>query len=467
MKLEFIPFSKVLLVCVDCVDSIRAIESMKKSMSVFPFRKCLLFTDYKSYCGPNRIYETYIGCNDQTISIVNIPKISSMKEYSRFMMKDLGRFFLENDYRRFDATHVLIVQHDSWIVNVNSWTDEFLEYDYIGAPFACHPELKQGNGGFSLRSIDLLETLATDPKIEKVDGEDINICVDYRDYLESKGFKFAPEELAAKFSVEGRPITNQFGHHTSDNIKKGIDKLNRIVYINKNKIFPEKGFAYTLPENGDFIDYANYGIKLDKGERMKYPEIGVQENEFLEKYDTIDKAYEHFCKTKTDINEHLPLLKSIVEQKDVETVIELGLRTAHSCVGMLAGRPKTMTSYDISDHWRGIYYHKMVEKIIPPETEWKFIQANDLYIEIPECDFLFIDTLHTKNQLSKELALHSSKAKKYIGFHDTVSFGHRGEDGSAGGLMDAIGEFLKRELDIWEIIEDRKNNNGLMILKRK
>lgn len=45
--------------------------------------------------------------------------------------------------------------------------------------------------------------------------------------------------------------------------------------------------------------------------------------------------------------------------------------------------------------------------------------GNDLEVQLPECDILMIDTLHTYDQLLKELKLLSGKTKRYILMHDT------------------------------------------------
>ena len=79
---------------------------------------------------------------------------------------------------------------------------------------------------------------------------------------------------------------------------------------------------------------------------------------------------------------------------------------------------------------------------------------------------LFIDTLHQYGQLKKELNLHGNKAKKYLAFHDTVSFGREDEKNPKGkGLLLAINEFLEKNKEL-KIIEDLKNNNGLIVLER-
>ena len=73
------------------------------------------------------------------------------------------------------------------------------------------------------------------------------------------------------------------------------------------------------------------------------------------------------------------------------------------------------------------------------------------------------------NQIKSELALHGNKAKKYLIFHDTTTFGEIGEtfiDPNAMGIWSAIEEFMN-ENKHWVIQEKLENNNGLTILKRK
>lgn len=135
-------------------------------------------------------------------------RINSVQDYNSFILNDL--------WTCVETSHCLIVQLDGYPLNPEAWTDEFLEYDYIGAPWINFPEMPEkewiGNGGFSLRSKKLLEEVA---KLRS-DGtvlEDNFICVEHREFLESKGLKFAPVELAKKFSVENDYYTGQFGFH--------------------------------------------------------------------------------------------------------------------------------------------------------------------------------------------------------------------------------------------------------------
>lgn len=136
------------------------------------------------------------------------PKLGSKEAYSKFIIKELHKYI--------DTDYVLIVQHDGYVKNWQAWTDEFLKYDYIGAPWWYKDGMNVGNGGFSLRSKKLLKTIAELP-LTIFHPEDHMICRVHRKELEARGLTFAPEELASKFSFEGYSqtghYTNQFGFH--------------------------------------------------------------------------------------------------------------------------------------------------------------------------------------------------------------------------------------------------------------
>ena len=61
------------------------------------------------------------------IDYVSIPAIDFMG-YNRLIIEDLHKYF--------ETSHCLIVQADSFVVNSDLWKDEFLEFDYIGAPWS-------------------------------------------------------------------------------------------------------------------------------------------------------------------------------------------------------------------------------------------------------------------------------------------------------------------------------------------
>ena len=188
-----INLSNITVVCIDCSKVGESVLSMNKTLAKIRPHSAILFTD--------------IDIQIDGIETILIPKIKSKEEYSVFVVKEL--------YKYIKTSHVLIVQWDSWILNEDVWTDEFLEYDMIGALWTYKDKRDNGNGGFSIKSKRLLDILATDPYIEIYHPED-EICGRlYRTYLEkTHNLKFAPEDLCDLFSFECRqPYQRTFGFH--------------------------------------------------------------------------------------------------------------------------------------------------------------------------------------------------------------------------------------------------------------
>lgn len=146
-----------------------------------------------------------------------LPSNFSIAHYNNFVIKELADI-IKTDF-------VLIIQYDGMAVKHKYWNDKFYDYDYIGAPWPdrfnwIEPSEKVGNGGFSLRSLTLLNALK-DKSIRFHDdnprfkNEDAVICQGYNEYLKRKyKIKYAPIELANTFSHEWcNPTGKTFGFH--------------------------------------------------------------------------------------------------------------------------------------------------------------------------------------------------------------------------------------------------------------
>jgi cephalosporin hydroxylase len=176
---------------------------------------------------------------------------------------------------------------------------------------------------------------------------------------------------------------------------------------------------------------------------------------------SLEIVYKEKCSTPSDINEHLPTLKKYADE--CNHITEFGVRWVVSTYALLMGKPKKMISYDID-----FCETELLKEIVKNDTDFQFIIGDTLKIEIEETDLLFIDTLHTYEQLKSELILHSPKVKKYIIMHDTTVYETEGEcvNGiTQRGLWPAIEEFLNENPN-WKILERFENNNGLTILKK-
>lgn len=175
--------------------------------------------------------------------------------------------------------------------------------------------------------------------------------------------------------------------------------------------------------------------------------------------------FDRLCSIPSDINEHLATLRRLSSECD--EVVELGVRQVVSTFALALGNPKKLRSYDLyhpSFHGANDRYNLLLDCLSETEIDFLFTECDDLKIEIEETDLLFIDTWHVYEQLKQELRLHGNKARKYIAFHDTITFGTTGEGGGIG-LQPAIDEFLA-ENPHWSVFEHHTNNNGLLILKR-
>lgn len=181
---------------------------------------------------------------------------------------------------------------------------------------------------------------------------------------------------------------------------------------------------------------------------------------------TIEETYLDLVKIPSDIWEHLPILRRYGEM--CERIVELGVRNGASTIALLSSAPEKMWSYDIvlTNRAKDIHTQANLEGL-----DFELIEGNSITVEIPECDLLFIDTLHVDSTLIAELYRHSEKVRKYIILHDTVTFaliggGEQGPIIGSRGLMYALIEFLVGNADHWRVKDHFTNNNGLTILER-
>jgi hypothetical protein len=120
------------------------------------------------------------------------------------------------------GTKALIFQTDSLLLR--SGIDDFLEYDYVGAPWRKPKENQWvGNGGLSLRTVSkMIEICENNPVTEDI-LEDIY----FMKYMEGNGV--ADIETAMKFSMEDVFSPNPLGVHNP--IRHiGPEQLKKVLY---------------------------------------------------------------------------------------------------------------------------------------------------------------------------------------------------------------------------------------------
>jgi hypothetical protein len=161
-------------------------------------------------------------------------KSSSIDEWNYNIIYNLPRH-IETDF-------ALLIHDNGFVVNPNSWRDEFLNYDYIGAPWPLPNDnfsyrdnnnnlIRVGNS-VSLRSKKLLDVpiklnLEWKP-FHGFTNEDGFICVNYRHKYLEDGCKFANIDVAKYFSHESMiPEIN------------GIDPFVFHNYLGSNRKYPK------------------------------------------------------------------------------------------------------------------------------------------------------------------------------------------------------------------------------------
>ena len=171
-----------------------------------------------------------------------------------------------------------------------------------------------------------------------------------------------------------------------------------------------------------------------------------------------EELYEARCSEKGDINKHLPKLRSLAAKCDYVT--ELGTRAAVSTIAFLAAQPKQLTCYDI-----GFMPHAISVLNLAGDTDVILKCESTLECEIADTDLLFIDTLHTYAQLTEELKRHAPKARRFLVFHDTETYGESSEDGTVPGLRAAINDYCDKTEE-WAEVYHATEDNGLTVLER-
>lgn len=193
----------VTLCAVSCVNIEATFKAMEASMRNIRFGACKLLTDVP------------VVSSNPAIEIVSIAPLRSSQDYSAFVLQQLPDHV--------STSHCLIVQWDGHVLDARRWRPEFLEYDYIGAPWPQFGDGHDvGNGGFSLRSRRLMEACRA-PGFHTMHPEDVAICRRNRSWLEARGMRFAGSDLAGRFATERSGNLNlSFGYHGVFNMPKAV-----------------------------------------------------------------------------------------------------------------------------------------------------------------------------------------------------------------------------------------------------
>jgi hypothetical protein len=187
------------LICIDCASPENAVKALIYSSEMIKFGSIKLFSHYKPINITDNI--KWIQIEKQTHKSINWFALNKLSD------------FIDNEF-------MLSIHSDGFVINPHLWNDEFLNYDYIGAPW---PKLewcrinRVGNGGFVLKSKKFLVLEKYIPYTEE--HNDVLVTNKLFNYFIENGCKYAPIDLACKFSIEhfvdesNGSLENCFGFH--------------------------------------------------------------------------------------------------------------------------------------------------------------------------------------------------------------------------------------------------------------
>lgn len=218
-----VDLNNVTLFSVDCKYYEKTILAINECLKDFNFGEVLFLSDRE----PTNLPEG--------VKFIKIRSIISLDDYSSFMINELPNFI--------NTEFCLSVHYDGWIINEKNWRSEFLDYDYIGAPWPAHSHFlppgekyRVGNGGVSIRSKKLMDA-AREIAPNTAYHEDTLIVHTLRNSLESSGITFAPLELAKYFAYEYEcadlnvSFEEVFAFHGKTHTKNHIEKMKYITGV--------------------------------------------------------------------------------------------------------------------------------------------------------------------------------------------------------------------------------------------
>jgi hypothetical protein len=159
---------------------------------------------------------------------------------------------------------------------------------------------------------------------------------------------------------------------------------------------------------------------------------------------------------------YLPTLRRLAG--DVMHATEFGFNQGLSAIALLAGLPEggVLHSYDIRWHpvAEGLELQSWRES---KRFVFHLRSSIEPSLSIEPTELLFIDSMHTANQLAGELNRHEHHVLRYLVLHDTEVHWVHGEDGQPGlrGPVEAL-----MASGAWRLAHREGHGCGLMVFER-
>ncbi len=161
---------------------------------------------YKTYDHVNILKYSSKDIDFGEVKFIQLSSITDISSWNKAIIYELPKYI--------ETSHCLLVHNDGFIVRPELFNPEWLQLDFIGAPFPLpqddfsyrdeEGEIQRVGNSVSLRSKRLMDRVAQFEwkSYYGNDNEDGFFSVHHRKELEREGFKFATLEQAVHFSKE-------------------------------------------------------------------------------------------------------------------------------------------------------------------------------------------------------------------------------------------------------------------------
>lgn len=164
--------------------------------------------DYQTKENLEAIKRSCEGIEWGAVKYIQDGNIKNIDDWNKAVIYDLWKYV--------DTDFAMFIHGDGYVINPSAWSNSFLSFDYIGAPWPLPKddysyltpkgELVRVGNSVSLRSKRIMK-LPSKLKLEWKSyygntNEDGFLCVHNRDILKANGCNFAPLEVARYFSKE-------------------------------------------------------------------------------------------------------------------------------------------------------------------------------------------------------------------------------------------------------------------------
>ena len=144
-----------------------------------------------------------------------------------------------------------------------------------------------------------------------------------------------------------------------------------------------------------------------------------------------------------------------LKASECQTYRELGIMQGATAAAAVVAGFKDLHLIDVDlknfNEFKPIFERENIKMKVDGKSSLSY-RSEDL----PEVDFLLIDSLHVPGHLKQELKIHAPRVKKYILFHDTFS---------KTSLHKEVLFYIKTRPQ-WEVVEYYEKNVGYTLIKR-